>query len=164
MLTQTSKVHDLFTGMDSVLKHKKDFDKYAGILREMIRQREIHGRMSLCDFFKENTARNWLGFVEREYDIEDAREMYSIVLDIPRDFDVIRVPRYNEETDTDETVVAASKKQAWMDSMRPLAKEYASKEVSAEAIMNVIWETLECKNEDMKTLFQIGKILYANMD
>lgn len=162
MLTKTSKVYELFSGMNSVLKHKRDFDRYAEILREMIHERIISGKMLLGDFFDEKTANRWLEYIEREYNAADAREMYSIVLDIPRDFAVTRVPKYNEEDVAGPPVT--SKKQQWMDAMRPLAKALVTKEVSAEALLTVLWETLDCKNEDMNSLFHMGKLLYAKMN
>ncbi len=156
MLTKTSKVHELFVGMNSVLKHKKDFEKYAAILRDMINEHVVSGKMTLDLFFDKETSGKWLKYVESVHGEGIANEMYSILMDIPKDFVVV-------EHDAAGPSATPTKKQEWTQIMLPLAKAFATKDVTPEALLNVLWETLECNNEDVQCFFNMGKIIYTKL-
>ncbi len=159
MLKDTSKVHELFRGMDEILERKKDFDTYAAILRELISKHVVSGKWILSKFFEKDTASTWLQYVATHYGMEHACEFYSILLDIPKEFFVTIVKDFVKQ---DEKVIV-NVKQKWMDLMIPLAKELTTEDVPADVLVKVMWMFFEQKDDSMKSFYSIGQTLFTKL-
>lgn len=146
MLHANSKVHHLFHGMSEVLAHKKDFDVYADILRNIINDKIVSGKLYLIYFFTEKNTNIWMKYVETKYGEDKASEFYSILLDIPRTFDIV-------SSDT--------KKQQWFNMMTPIVQSVVSSAIPSEELLNVVWQAIaHDETEKVKKIFEVGQLLY----
>lgn len=161
MLKGTSKVHELFREVHNIAKKKHDYDEFASILRELITNHVISGKMLLSEFFQKETAIKWLDYIAIQHGYTEACEFYTLVREPPIDFDIEVITNYTDNSDkeSDEESNALSKKEKWMKLMTPIVKEFATKDIPYDALLKVLWLTIE-DDEPMKCLYNMGKALY----
>lgn len=160
MLNKTSKVHELFHAMHEVVPHAREFDQNATFLRELITQKVISGKTTLEVFFQKDNATKWLDYLAKHYDLWHVREFYTILLEIPKNFEVDAIEHYQHPKIVDASANANSsadtRKQKWMAVMGPL--------VTSLDLLEMLWKS--CADDDteaIKALHAVGKALYEKL-
>lgn len=189
MLSATSKVHELFSGLYETVDNKHARNVYTTILRDLIHSHIISGKTTLREFFDPETVTTWMGYVMASYGEMDAREFYSALLDVHKDFDVTGVNEFidddakdheiesesedeeseyeeseteseTESDDEDEEDEALMRKAKWENLMKPLAKEIAADGVAPDALVKIMWQWL-VDPSSLDALYNMGRTLYV---
>lgn len=157
MLSATSKVHELFAGIYTVVDDKKIRKLFTDILRDIIQNKIISGKTPLSDFFEPETVTTWMGYVIASYGDMDAREFYSTLLDIEKDFEVTPVQELlDDEEDSDDDYEEESEDE---DSNEDSDEDSDDEETEdAEvAIANAVFEAQMRKEKWMQLMSPIAK-------
>lgn len=177
------------------------------MLRDLIHDKIISGKTPLSEFFEPDTVVTWFGYIAAIYGDKGARDFYSALLNVEKDFQVTPVhdilgksqPKlvlddsddesdddYEEDSDDDEddesddddededeeceeedaevaianaVMEAQMRKEKWMELMTPLAKEFAFKDVPADVLLKVMWQSM-VDGGSLDTLYAMGRSLY----
>lgn len=143
MLLAVSKVHELFAEVHRV-HGKSTSDFFAAILRSMIQNHVVSGKMTLEDFYSQTHQKRWMDHLTASVGSKKATEFHSILMELPKSFSVVK------------STSAPTRKERWMQLMLPLAKEF---DTDAE-LLEGIYALFEAETTKLKPLLDMGKALF----
>lgn len=178
MLTADSKVFELFAeiatayGKTTSVNGISVSDCYD-MLRMLINDDIISGKMSLGEFYDIDSVHVWMGYLANEYTSKQVQAFYDVLVNVDTNFDIENAvdddsdsndsddSDYEEdEEDEDEEMEEVNrviendmKKEKWSTLMRPILNEFASE------FLDMLWDHFA--NDDKDTLNMLPKAVYT---
>lgn len=192
MLTADSKVFELFTEIASAFRQTNGVNGISvsncyDMLRVLINDDIVSGKMSLAEFFDVENVQVWMGYLANEYTDKQVQAFYDVLVKVDKDFDIDLVDNdsdtsddsdysdsdYDEdddEDDEDDEIADVNKimendmkKEKWSKLMKPILNEFASES------LDMLWDHFENDGNGApdvlpKAVYTIGHALYTRSD
>jgi hypothetical protein len=166
-----TKVNELFRVMHESELTDGEYRAYAAMLRELLNKRVVSGRMLVTDFL--DNHRSWTNaLVNANHADADVQDFYQFLVWVfsPPSAPALNEPatqgdsnhpaQANQAPESTQATHACARKKKWLQLMRPLAAEFASKSLSADTIVEFIWEGLT-DNGALSALYATGSALMS---